>query len=334
MSWKEFQKACVEQHYAKTYEPDYETVDTFETATSEFQPVTWDDYVGQTMLKNRLQVRVHSAKHRNASLPPTLLVAPPGAGKTTLARLIAETLGRALITVTKPLNQEDLVSKLWTAPENSVLFIDEVHEWSKKQQHALMQLTESKTLDGHTGVMSFDQLSVVLATTDPQGLVAPLVSRMMVQPRWEPYTDDDMAGIIEGMVRMAEIDEWFETYDRKVIRDLVRASAGVPRQAKLLVTAARDMIFAGIEDLDGPTILGFLDMEPDGLTVDQMTYLHKLAAQPKGQAGLQAMSTLCGMAKQQTEIVEQTLLRNEYITYSRTGRMITPAGRDRLKGKM
>lgn len=333
MSWKQFKKSCVEQHYAKTHEPE-PIVDSFESTVTEFQPTTWDDYVGQSMLKNRLQVRVHSAKHREASLPPTLLVAPPGAGKTTLARLIADTLDRVLVTVTKPLSQDELVSKLWSAPGNSVLFVDEVHEWSKKQQHVLMQLTESKTLDGSTGVMSFNELSVILATTDPQGLVAPLVSRMMVQPRWDPYTDEDMAGIIDGMIRMAEVDEWFETYDRSVLEDLVRASAGVPRQAKMLVTAARDMIFAGIEDLDGPTILGFLDMEPDGLTADQMVYLRKLASQPKGQAGLQAMSTLCGMAKQQTEIAEQTLLRNEYITYSRTGRLITPKGRDRLKGKM
>lgn len=332
MSLKEFKRQCVEDYYRKLNAPDenYDDYESVEDTSVEFQPLTWDDYVGQSMLKNRLQVRVHSAKNRGAPLPPTLLVAPPGAGKTTLARLIADTMGRSLITVTKPLDSAELVSKLWSYPENSVLFVDEVHTWSKKQQHTLMQLTESKTLDGPTGVMRFDELSIVLATTDPENLVAPLVSRMMVTPEWDDYSDEDMAGIISGMAGMVDVDEWC-TED--MVKVLVKATGGVPRQAKLLVTALRDLVYAGVSEVDGPTVLGFLDMEPDGLTSQHITYLQKLAGQPKQQAGLEAMASLCGVSKEQVKQTERVLLRNNYVVYSKSGRMLTPNGRNRIKGR-
>lgn len=295
----------------------------------EYAPVTWDDYIGQTDLKMHLKVRIAAALKRGDRLPHTLLVAEPGAGKTTIAQLIAQSLDRQLITLTKPVDPARLADHLFRfGGEPGILFVDEIHLWNGKgQQHALMQLTESQTLDTSVGTVGFPHVTVLAATTEPQDLVQPLKERFMIQPRWQPYSDDELAQIIEGMATRAGVPAG--VVSGEMARTLAKASAGIPRRARALVVAARDMIDAGLEP-SAFDVLRFTGTEADGLTQTHFDYLTILGRRQGGKAGLDSIVNQMGAHRREVVNVERMLVRLGYVVLTGNGRQVTAAGRVRL----
>lgn len=297
-----------------------------QSQADELAPRTWDDYIGQTNLKLHMQVRIASAKNRNAPLPHTLLVANPGAGKTTIVELIAQELGVPLATLTKPTQPDRVADVLFRfGGERGILFVDEVHEWTARQHHALMQLTESGELDANHGTYPFPEVTVIAATTEPQDLPVPLRDRFMIQPRWVPYTHPEMVEIIRRMAARANIpasDDLVET--------LAAAAADSPRQARALTVAARDMVAAGITPT-GIQVLQFTETELDGLTRRHLDYLHTLGRQQNGKAGQETMSTLLGVNRRESRDLERLLTARGYIEITGTGRQVTAAGRRRIE---
>lgn len=307
-----------------TYQTDPNPV----SQADELAPKTWDDYIGQANLKMHLQVRIASAKNRGAPLPHTLLVADPGAGKTTIVELIAQELEVPLATVTKPTDPDrlaDILFRFGGGP--GVLFVDEVHEWTNRQKHALMQLTESGRLDTRCGTHGFPKVTVVAATTEPQMLPVPLRDRFMIQPNWAPYTRAEMVEIIRGMAGRAGIPD--SVLDSDLLDTLAQASADSPRRARALTVAARDMVAAGITPT-GIQVLQFTDTELDGLTRPHLRYLETLGRQQGGKAGQETMATLLGINRAEVRDIERLLTRRGYIEYTGTGRTVTAAGRQRL----
>lgn len=291
-------------------------------------PASWDEYIGQEQLKAHLKVRIAAALARDDAAPHILLYGPPGAGKTTIARLVASTLGRNLKELVAPVDAAGLCDALWRLGPGGVLFVDEVHRWSRgAQQHALMQLTEDGHIDTPKGRQEFDRVTVIAATTEKQKLELPLQDRFMVKPKFEEYSVDEMAAIISGMAARAGLDPSY--VDDSFTHILGYASAGVPRNARALVLAARDLALAGINP-DGPTVLNFAGVEPDGLTADHIDYLRLLADQPKGLAGGPTMATLLNVAHPQVRQTERLLTDRKYVMLTSAGRQITQAGRARV----
>ncbi|MBT5408900.1 MAG: AAA family ATPase, partial [Phycisphaerae bacterium] len=115
--------------------PSKQKVDAQVEATSaaptkpSIRPVTLDQYLGQSELRERLSIALDAAKERNDPMEHVLLYGPPGLGKTTLAHVIANELGtRAWVTSGPALTKgSDLVGTLTRMEPNDVLFIDEIH---------------------------------------------------------------------------------------------------------------------------------------------------------------------------------------------------------------
>ena len=103
------------------------------------RPTRWEDYVGQTKVKENLHVFIQGARARNEALDHVLFSGPPGLGKTTLANIIASELGVNILSTSGPVLErpKDLASILSNLRERDVLFVDEIHRLNPTVEETL-----------------------------------------------------------------------------------------------------------------------------------------------------------------------------------------------------
>jgi len=166
-----------------------------------------------------------------------VLYGPPGTGKTTLARLVSGVTGRrfeALSALSAGVKEvRAVIEAARRRREGTVLFIDEVHRFSKTQQDALLGAVEDGTV-----------LLVAATTENPFfSMVSPLLSRSLVL-QLRPLTDDDVRALIRraltderGLAGAVELDKDAEDH-------LVRLAAGDARRALVALEAAADAVAA------------------------------------------------------------------------------------------
>src|SRR5574344_2183850 len=120
--------------------------DTFEKT---IRPDSFDEYIGQTDVKENIKVFVKAAKLRKTNLDHVLLYGPPGLGKTTLAHIIANELGSNIKTASGPTIEKSgvLAAILSTLEPNDVLFIDEIHRIPRYNEEILYSAMEDYKLD-------------------------------------------------------------------------------------------------------------------------------------------------------------------------------------------
>ena len=108
------------------------------------RPRLIDEYIGQTEVKENMKVFIEAAKMRGEALDHVLLYGPPGLGKTTMAYIIANELGVNIKTASGPSIEKsgDLAAVLSSLEPGDVLFIDEIHRFSKSQQDSLLAAVE------------------------------------------------------------------------------------------------------------------------------------------------------------------------------------------------
>lgn len=172
-----------------------------------------------------------------------LLHGPPGTGKTTLATLVSQATGRrfeALSALSAGVKEVraviDLARRRLLAGEQTVLFIDEVHRFSKTQQDALLGAVEDRIV-----------LLVGATTENPSfSVVSPLLSRSLVL-QLKPLEADDVRALVlravadprglDGAVRLAD----------DALEHLVRLASGDARRALTALEAAAGAVPAGGE---------------------------------------------------------------------------------------
>jgi putative ATPase len=215
------------------------------------RPATVDEVVGQAhLLAPGAPLRRLVEGGTAASV---LLYGPPGTGKTTIARLLAGVGERhfvalsALSSGVRELRQviEDARRRRDLHSRQTVLFIDEVHRFSKTQQDALLGAVEDRVV-----------LLVAATTENPSfSVVSPLLSRSLVL-RLESLTDDD----VRALLRRAVADERGLAGAIAVAPDaeaaLVRLAAGDARRALTALEAAAD----GVAGTGGTGIDAVIDL--------------------------------------------------------------------------
>src|SRR3954464_8682055 len=97
------------------------------------RPSLFSEFTGQAKVKKRLEITVAAAKKRGEPIDHALLSGPPGLGKTTLANILAKSMGASLTSTSGPTIEKaaDLAGLLTNLEEGDVLFIDEVHRLQK-----------------------------------------------------------------------------------------------------------------------------------------------------------------------------------------------------------
>lgn len=170
------------------------------------RPQTFVDYIGQDRLKRNLKLAIDAAKARGEPVDHVLLYGPPGLGKTTMATVIANEMGKNIRVTAGPAIERagDLASILTNLADGDILFIDEIHRLSRAVEEVLYSAMEDFKLDIVIGKgpaarsvrLDLPKFTVIGATTRTGALAAPLRDRFGLIHRLEFYTTDEIGQII------------------------------------------------------------------------------------------------------------------------------------------
>ncbi|MEO5949495.1 MAG: Holliday junction branch migration DNA helicase RuvB, partial [Candidatus Saccharimonas sp.] len=209
------------------------------------RPQNFSEYVGQERLKKNLKLGIDAAKKRGDPIDHVLLYGPPGLGKTTMATVIANEMGKNIRVTAGPAIERagDLASILTNLQDGDILFIDEIHRLSRTVEEVLYAAMEDFKLDIVIGKgpaarsvrLDLPKFTVIGATTRTGALAAPLRDRFGHIYRLEFYTPDEISRII---VRAAGILN--TQIDEESAQLLSTRARLTPRIANRLLKRVRD----------------------------------------------------------------------------------------------
>ena len=300
------------------------------------RPKLFDDYVGQTKVRDQLEIFIGAAKKRGEALDHVLLFGPPGLGKTTLSHIIAQELGVNLRQTSGPVLEKpkDLAALLTNLEKNDVLFIDEIHRLSPVVEEILYPALEDYQIDIMIGEgpaarsikLDLQPFTLVGATTRAGMLTNPLRDRFGIVARLEFYSAEELARIVKrsaGLLK-APMDEAGGI-------EIAKRSRGTPRIANRLLRRVRDFADvkgSGIITLDiAHQALAMLDVDPRGFDVMDRKLLEAVIHRfDGGPVGLDNIAASIGEEPGTLEdVIEPYLIQQGYLQRTPRGRIATLA---------
>ncbi len=319
--------------------------ETSEDRLNVFEPNSFDDYLGQKEIKEKLKIFVAAANMRSEPLDHLLLFGPPGLGKTTLAKVMAKELGAPFKITSAPVLERmgDLVAILSGLAPKEILFIDEIHRLPKVVEEVLYSAMENFCVDVIIGQgagaksirLPINPFTLIGATTKTSLISGPLQTRFGIVERLNFYESDELAQIVQQNAQFLGLPILPEA-----ALTIGARARGTPRIVKRILRRVRDFAQVHKYNVVDETIvnqaLNFLGIDGEGLNkLDRMVLSILIKEFDGGPVGIETLAAMTGEEKETLEdVCEPFLLRQGLIQKTPRGRIIPPKKIPLLRKKL
>ncbi len=298
------------------------------------RPAKFTDYVGQEQIKKGLQLAITAATQRSEPIDHVLLYGPPGLGKTTLAHVIANEMGKTIKITSGPAIERaaDLASLLTNLEEGDILFIDEIHRLPRTVEEILYPAMEDYVIDIILGKgpsaqslrLDLPKFTLIGATTRFGALSGPMRDRFGLVHRLEYYSPGEIEQIIGRSAKILDVE-----IDNNALSQMSHRARLTPRIANRLIKRVRD--YAQVHG-DGKVnkdilynTLELLDIDEYGLErADRKVMMTIIEQYGGGPVGVAAIAAATGEERLTIEdVYEPYLIQIGFLQRSHRGRVAT-----------
>lgn len=313
-------------------------------------PTSWDEFIGQSLIKDKLQVAAASARLRReltgqtATMGHMILVSPePGVGKTTLALLAAAEAGSAAKVVRGVVTEDMALDYFDELGDGGVLVWDEFQQAvagnAKHIQWLYHYAQHGVFLDGDE-VIEAPKVTIICATTHMGKLPTAVKERFSVL-NLQPYTLEEASEIAFSTWMSIGGVLGYPSPSEETCEAVALAASRRPRYMQKIWKNIVDLAITGRLSLEGDDC-GSCDMDltvalqwagltTDGLTMNCEKYMKYLSENKERPRGREAISRATGIIANDLDETEALLTEKGFISDSGIGRKLTTAGRRRFR---